>query len=168
MQSPCQGRWIGLGRRQQVFALEPRYNEPVDRAAWPGAVADAGHHRARGRDVGPVRLILPALGNPVTQQLLFVSAELLAGVRRRHQVVLVVSCDAGEQFAPARGTGRHRRVAVEISQCAFAGVQSEIGLAVAGIRPVAGKAFVSKNRADIAIELNLTGVRHACGQGDDQ
>ena len=103
MQSPCQGRCISLGRRRQVFALEPREDEAVDRAAWPSAVTDAGHRRARGRDVGPVRLILGSLGDPVVQLFFFVSAELLAGVRRRHQVVLVVSCDAGEQFAPARG-----------------------------------------------------------------
>jgi len=115
-----------------------------------------------------VRLVLGTLDDPVVQQFFFVVAELLASVRRRHQVVLVIGCDAGEQFTPARGAGHDRRVAVEISQRAFAGVEAQIGLAVAGIRPVAGEAFVGKNRADIAVELNLTGSRHACGQGDDQ
>jgi hypothetical protein len=37
-----------------------------------------------------------------------------------------------------------------------------------GIRPVALETFVGKNRADVAIEPNLTGIRHACGKGESQ
>ena len=39
---------------------------------------------------------------------------------------------------------------------------------MAVIRPVAGEAFVGKNREDITVELDLTGVRHKRGEIDCQ
>jgi len=115
-----------------------------------------------------VRLVLAALGDPVAEQFLFVVAECLAGIGRRHHVVLVAGGDAGNQLALARGAGYHRRIIAEISQRALEGVQAQIGLAMAGIRPVALETFVRENRANVAIEPNLTGTRHAGGDGEGQ
>ena len=113
-----------------------------------------------------MRLVFGALGDPVAQQFFILVGQWLAGFRRRHQVVLVAGGDAGEQLAPGRFAGNHRRVAVEIGHYSFACVEPETGLAMIGIRPVAGEAVVGEDRADIAVKLNLTGFRQPGGEDD--
>ena len=45
-------------------------------------------------------------------------------------------------------------VATEVTQGTFLCIETEVALALRFVRTVTGKAFVGKNRADVAVELN--------------
>ena len=76
--------------------LQPGENEAIYRTAWPSAVLHRRQGGTLGREIGPVLLVLGALRDPVAQQPLFVGRQRLAGLGRRHEVVVVAGVNAGD------------------------------------------------------------------------
>ena len=140
---------VGLPRRLVALCPQRRQHEPVDVVEDERVVFDAGRHGAGDRLVGPVKVVLRALGDPALKQRFLGGIEFLARVGRRHEVVLVVRDDAGDQFALAWLAGHDRRGAVEFGQGAVAGVEPQIGLALRGIGAVAGEAVVAEQRPNV-------------------
>ena len=96
MQPTGQRRGVGRGRWRQRFPLQPGENEAIYRTAWPSAVLHRRQGGALGREIGPVLLVLGALRDPVAQQPLFVGRQRLAGLGRRHEVVVVAGVNSGD------------------------------------------------------------------------
>ncbi len=142
----------------EVFRIEAGEGEAVDRIANPGGFARdrqrGGLHRLERPVVFPVR----AMGDPLAKQGDLLGLELLAGLDRRHHVVLVGMGDAADQFAlgglagddgESAGLGGLEGVGLE--------VEAELGLALALVRAVAGEAVLGKDGADVAVEINRAG-----------
>ena len=136
---------IGLGRRREADLGQPLPHEMIHPV---GIGRHLGLHRFL---IGPVQLVFRPFLDPSRQELLLLRVELLVRLRRRHQFVRVGRVDPRHErafrwLAGHDRTGRYGIITV---------VQPQIGLPMAGIRPVAIKAVVGKNRPDVAVERNL-------------
>ena len=145
---------IRLLRGLQPRRLDPAQHETVDVIDHERLILCLGRGHSLHRFVRPVQVVLRSLGDPLLQQRLLPFVQLLAGVRRRHQVVLVVREDAGHKFAVRRFARHDGGVIAKIGQRPLACVETKIGLALLGVRPVTGETVVAQQRPDIPGEIN--------------
>ena len=149
---------VGLPRPLIAFSPQRRIHEPVDIVEDEQAVFDAGWRGTGDRLVRPVQFVLRALGDPALEQRFLGGIEFLSRVGRWHEIILIVRRDAPDQFALAWLAGDDRRGAVEIGQGALPSVEPQIGLTLLGVGAVAGKAVVTEQRPNVAIEVDATQV----------
>ena len=79
--------------------------------------------------------------------------ELPVAIGRRHDLVRIILQNAVDDLTFIRITGDD---GVHL-QSTLAGIQSQLGLTLVLVRPVAEEAVLRENRANVAIELQLTG-----------
>ncbi len=154
MQAAQLGAPIRLRSGRPAAFGEPTTNQRVDRML-------AGRDRRLNRQlVGPVTLVNGALRDPTLQHKPVALGELLVGIRRWHDFVLIPATDPLHQIALPRPPG-HEGLA---RQSLLAHVQPQLALAVTGIGSVAGKAVFRQDRPHVAIEHDL--LRHWRLDGD--
>ena len=115
-------------------------------------MAFGGWGRPRQGAVRPVGVVRCPLDDPLVEQPLLVVGELLVRVGRRHHHVGVGGMQAGDQFASLWIAGRDRPYAIAVSHRTLRGIEPQVGLAVAGIGAVAGKAVVGQDRENVAVK----------------
>ena len=99
---------IRCGRKSESCALQAGGNKRIDRIQ--GSV-DFGHQWLDDWFERPMLLVSGPLGNPRSQRFDLRGGELLVCTRRRHPQTLILSRDAGQQFALLRLAGHDRREA---------------------------------------------------------
>jgi len=141
--------------------FESSESERVDRVSYPGAV----FHRRRGgahrRNERPVFLPLGPLFDPAADQVDLRCRERLARFGGRHPLFGIGGYDSLIKFALREIGWNERVMTTEVGTGSRFGVQSQIGLALRLIGPVALIADIGKNRPDVAIEFD---ARHRPGQ----
>ena len=99
-------------------------------------------------------LILGALRDPATKQVLLCGAELLVALRRRHEVVAIGRENAPHQFTAAGMAWLHRHLSrLRGLQGLFAPIEAQLRLARFLVGPMALKAIVREKRTDVPVEL---------------
>ena len=166
-QAADQGRLVGLGGGLQALALQPGQDEAVDRV--PGAVGEADGRRLgtlRGFE-GPVLAPRRPLVDPAGEGRHLLGRERLAGLRRRHLLLGVVGDEPSDQLAVVGLAGLDDRVLGP--ERPLADVEPEVGLAGAGVRPVAEEAVFGEDGEDVAAEVDGgLGPEGGRRQGRDQ
>ena len=163
---------VGFGGRLQAGGVELGAHEPVDRVLGPVVIGSLRQRRLLRGDERPVRLPRRALLDPATHERDLGGLKLLVGFGRRHDLILVGGEHALEEGALvglALDDGRRLFLALFVDaggeETGF-GVETQAGLAGAGVRAVAMEAVVRQEGADVAIELHLFVGRE--GGGDEE
>ena len=147
---------VGLGLRREPLGLEAGEDEAIDVVSRPGRIPHRGHVRPPRRDVGPVRLVGGARGDPAPQEVDLGRLQRLAGIRRGHHHVGIRRRDPGDQFARVGRAGNDGGVAVEVGGRPGERVESQaVGpapMAVFAIGAVATDAPVREERLDLPVE----------------
>src|SRR6185436_7832710 len=101
--SPDERAPVGLGRRREPLPRQSRLNEGVDRIASRGLRYGGPLHRR----VGPVPLVLRALGDPLANGVLLGLAQFLVRELRRHNASVLGedALDDGAALRIARDDG---------------------------------------------------------------
>ena len=160
---------IGLGGGGEPGGLELGEDEGVDGVLGPTRLVD-GRRDRDGREEGPVRLPRGALLDPSLDLRHLRGLQRLVRLGRGHDLVFVLGDDALEKRALVGlsfDDGRGLFLAVLIlprGEEAGLGVETQAGLARAGVGAVAMEAGVGEHRADVAVELH--GVRGEGGRGE--
>ena len=157
----------GRGRKAEFFLREFRFDEGIDGIT---------RFRARRRNlgllqlgVGPVRLILGALGDPAAEELLLFGRERLVGLVRGHGIAFVENADDDLALVRvARDDGEDS--VFGLFDGLVADVEPQPGLAGVRIETVAVEAGVRHDGPDVAVKRNFRrsgrlGSVHA-GQGN--
>ena len=140
----------------QSLVFEPREDEMIDAIARPRGVRDRGQRGSHGRGERPVALIRRALRDPAPQRLHLRGGELFAEFFRRHLLVGIRGRDAlihRALLGPARHDGRDAGLAR--LERALLQIEPQAALELFRIRSVAREAGVGKNRANVAVEIDL-------------
>ncbi len=113
-------------------------------------------------------LILGALGDPLDEGGALGGGEGLVGLRRRHDVVGVLGLEPPDEFALARFAGNDRCLS-GLGRCerGIAEVESQAALDLLHVGAVTGEAVVRKDRADLAVEVDLGAMAGAWQAGQD-
>ena len=107
---PDQRGFISFGGRLQSLFLQTRQDEVINLIARPFPVLHCGQWRTFRFNERPVALPFRPLENPSLQQINLRRCQLLAALRRGHQIVFIPSGDARDQVALFR-LARQKRVA---------------------------------------------------------
>src|ERR1043165_3990071 len=150
---------VGLGRGFDFLLFQRAQDKRVNRIPHPFFVPDSWQFGPHGFDVGPVRVIFRAFGNPLPQQFLLRRCEFLVGFQRWHHIVLVRVVDAVDQF-PLLGVAGNDGA---LLQRDLADVEPNLGLAIVFVRAVTDEAVLGENRPDVAVELQRMGRTGAPG-----
>ena len=156
----------GSGGGREVFALEARENEVIERGARPMGGGERGQRGALWRDEGPVFLVGRALGDPATEQGGLFWGDVLVGTGRRHLLVRVFREETDEEFAVVGFAGGDDETAVALAGGVVAVVEAELGLAAVGVLAVAVKTIFGEDGADVAVEFESRGL--ASGRGGER
>ena len=132
---------VRLWRRLQANLLQALLNEKIN------AVSTCGHGWLDRRHVSPVLLVLCALSNPLSKQLLLLRRECLMRLGRGHEIIRVSGKNALDQFALVRFSRDNRQLGNRL----FAHVEAELAFALVLVRPMAKETLVGENRPDIPI-----------------
>ena len=154
VQPTSQRHAVRLLRGLQPRRLDPAQHEPVDVIDHERLIFRFGRGHPIHRFVGPVQIVLRPLSDPLLQQRLLPIVQLLAGVRRRHQVVLVFGENAGHEFALRRLARHHGGIIAKVSQCPLTSVEAQIGLSMLSVRPVAGETIITQQGPNIPSEID--------------
>ena len=76
-------------------------------------------------------------------------------IRGRHALISVRRREAKIQMALLEIARHEREITTKVRECPRLCVEPKIGLALLGIRTMALKASVGKNRADVALKVDL-------------
>ena len=109
----------------------------------------AGSAGRRGRDEGPVRGVCGPLGDPAFQDRLLLGRQPPIRLRRRHQLAGILRVDPLDQLARL-GIVRDDRAGLDRR---VSDVESQLGLSLVGVLPVAIEAVLREDRPDVAIEV---------------
>ena len=85
---------------------------------------------------------------------------------RGHSFLGIIGGNAKEQLAFRRVARSNRSITPEISQGAFLDVQTQLGLALFGIRTMAVKTIVGQDWSNISVKRNLICVGEAKSDGE--
>ena len=107
-----------------------------------------------------MRLVVRALTDPAFEQFFFGSRQREMRVRRRHQVVFVLGEDAADKFAVFDVAGFYDSHPVfEFLQRAVALIETQLGFARSGVRPVTAEATIREQRTNLEIEIHRRNLR---------
>ena len=149
---------VRLWRRLQANLLQALLNEKIN------AVSTCGHGWLDRRHVSPVLLVLCALSNPLSKQLLLLRRECLMRLGRGHEIIRVSGKNALDQFALVRFSRDNRQLGNRL----FAHVEAEFALALVLVRPMAKETVVGENGTDIAIVGNFMRRRRSHSRGNNR
>ena len=138
-------------------------NEPLDWITHSSWVRHRRHLRADGRYIGPVLRIIRAFADPALQRFLLRRRKAAVRLRRRHEVVAIVSIDSRDELTRVR-VSRNKSLQF---QRHVPNVQPQVGLAFVRVLPVAVEAVFRENRPDVAIEVHRRGM-HRRGNRDEE
>ncbi len=158
--APQQPQCVGLLRGFQLFRFEARKHEAIERLAWPGFIVNNGDRHFVGQRLErPMIGHVCTFGDPAAKEFFMLGRECNLRVGRRHALLVVGAENTSNKVAFFGFTGDDH-----FRDESFARVQSQFGLARGGVGTVAVKAFVGKNRADVAIvrDGRLRGGRSDC------
>jgi hypothetical protein len=165
-ESADEGGGFGFGGGLEANLLEAGVDEAVD-GVRGGAEGGCRRGDRGGRFEGPVFLVLGALLDPAADEGALGVVEGLVGIRRRHDVVGICGGDATPEFAGIGVTGFESDATVLVGgEGAFGGIETETGLAMLGVKAVAGEALVGEEGADVAVELDWGGMDEGGSQDD--
>ena len=94
-----------------------------------------GHER-------PMPLVFSALLNPALENVLVGCGHFFVGLRRWHDLILILLIDANPKFALLQVAGNDRPDTVAFGQSPFDLVESQLGLALLGVLPMAGETIL--------------------------
>src|SRR5215472_11455982 len=137
----------------------------VDRISHPGFVVHLRYGRALGWHPRPVHFPGSASVNPVPDEFNLLRRQGPAGVNGRHPEGRVAGADFLIELTGGAVAGNDDSVAASVGECAFPGVESQIGLTRVGVGAVASKTLIRKNRAYLAAEIGGRGSRTGGGGG---
>ena len=150
---PQQPRRLLLRRKFQSLLRQPRLHKRIHRILRPRHLRN--RHRLH-RLKRPMPRPLRPLGHPAFEQFLLLRFQPFQLLRRRHHIVLVVRENALHQLAPRQIPRHHRHLPrLRLAKSRLLQIQPQLPLASPRIRPVAIKARLRKNRANIAGKINL-------------
>jgi hypothetical protein len=162
-----QGGPVGFGGGGQPHLFHAGQEEVIDGVAGPGAVADGREGGPLRPAVGPVLLPGGALLDPALQEVDLLRGQRFPGSGGGHADGGLLGGHPGPQFALVQLEGDDRPgAALRFAEGRFAVIQPEVGLAGAGVGPVAGGAVVGQDRADVPVEVDgCAGRRRGGVQG---
>ena len=136
---------IGFGRWFQTKLSDALIHQSIHRVL-PGG--DRGFLR---HIIGPVLLILRALGDPAFENFFLLSGEFLVRIGRRHQFVFIGAEDPLDQIAFIR-LARHEGV---LLHSGLTHIEPQFRLAMASVVAMAVETVVREDRPHITVELDL-------------
>ena len=143
----------------QALLPEPARDEGIDRIV-DGGVPDLRNRGTFDRDEGPVLLVLGALLDPATENLLIVGIEREVRIRGRHHIISLVGGDALPKERSIGVVGDDGPAVLAFREGALGSIEAQLGLASLGVEAVTDKTAVRQDRADVEIEVQGSG-----GQG---
>src|SRR5262245_530443 len=137
--------------------LKSGEDKGIDPIARPRPVLHCWQRRANRGYERPVLLPSCSLRDPFGQSLDLLPRKFVRRIRRRHSQRLVFCRDAPHQLALLWMTANDGSPAFsQISEGMSLGIEPKRTLVVWGIRAVAGKTLVRKNRKNVAAEVDAT------------
>ena len=114
-----------------------------------------GRHGPYWFHIRPMRLKVGTLLDPASQYDDFLGRKRLAEFRGRHPLRFVGMSYPSNQFAGVQIARHNRgRTRFQCGRCTLGIIQPQARLALFFVRAVTGKAFIGKNRSNIAIKIN--------------
>ena len=150
-----QGGAIGFGRWLDVFRFEHAQDKRIDGIMRPLLVPGLRHGKAFGFNVGPMRLVFRAGGDPPFQQIFLRSGQHLVRFGRRHDFVGISREDmlhelAGLGLAGNDGFPLEGDIAI---------IEAQLGFALIFVVPMADETVFGEDRPDVPIEFDAVGRR---------
>ena len=160
---------VGTRRGRQALLGELDEDESVDVVADEAGVAGHVGRRVPGRrDVGPVALPFGPLLDPAAERLDLGLRERPARPLGGHPLGVIVRDDPLDQGALARLAGDDHRPVLPLRERPLLLVEPEARLALALVGAVALEAGLGEDRADVAVEVDWTGLARGEGRTSRQ
>ena len=104
--------------------------------------------------IGPVSPVLGTRFDPLPDEVFFPVCERFVELRRRHEIIFVISDDPIPSLAVFEIPGNNRRIPPEVLKSPLARIEPEIRLPLMLVKSVTGEALIRQDGANIAIEVN--------------